>query len=441
MASKGSVTKGLLIIMILALIPLSAYGTNHAGPKTPSCGNYKVSTNEIIVGVKFPKGTYQINSFGISCTKVMGSKGLFAKFLKLKDKDPLPKPWRYLADAVGAPKFSSGPGVGFRVQLITPTATPTPTVKPTYMGPLDIFGTPTSEEALIVDKLVDIAWDKGKPATQFVVSTVNDRVKGTTWSNDNAAMLPAITRILDGVGAPLTRKVDWYVWWDLQSLTPLLPPNCWAKDTRFFDAKAVGAGYCRPSTIFIFFEAYQQWYPKEGFLEKYPNEWDKYGIAAVTAGEVVHFSQQTYGEKFGHEAFNFYPAWLREGPSILYSAMAYAKYMNMPYSTVRNLALQHFKNYKCGEVLLTDLLMFNQSDRFCEYSGGLLASEYMIAKSGDVLAPFRYLESKMKGDGEQCQSPHRICRPSYESVIREIYANDVDAWHRDLQDYIIRWAR
>ena len=115
--------------------------------------------------------------------------------------------------------------------------------------------------------------------------------------------------------------------------------------------------------------------------------------------------------------------------------------MNMPYSTVRNLALQHFNNYKCGEVLLTDLLMFNQSDRFCEYSGGLLASEYMVAKSGDILAPFRYLESKMKGDGEQCQRPHRICRPSYESVIREIYSNDVDAWHAELQKYIVKWAR
>jgi hypothetical protein len=57
------------------------------------------------------------------------------------------------------------------------------------------------------------------------------------------------------------------------------------------------------------------------------------------------------------------------------------------------------------------------------------------------LAPFRYLESKMVGDGEVCQRPHRICRPSYESVIREIYSNDVDAWHRELQDYIIKWAR
>jgi hypothetical protein len=324
-------------------------------------------------------------------------------------------------------------------QVGKPTPTPTPT--PTNSGPVDIYGNPTSPEALVIDKLVDIAWEKGKPATEFIVSEVNDRVKGTTWANDNAAMLPAITRMLDGVGAPLTREVKWFVWWDLESLQPKLPEPCWAKDTRFFNAKSVGAGYCVPGTIFIFFEAYQQWYPKEGFLEKYPNAWDEYGIVAVTSGEVAHFAQQTYGEKFGHQMSNFYPAWLREGPSVLYSAMAYAKYKNIPYSTVRNLALRHFNNYKCGEVLLTDLLMFNQSVQSCEYSGGLLAAEYMVAKSGDILAPFRYLESKMVGDGEQCQRPHSICRPSYESVIREIYSNDVDAWHRELQDYIIKWAR
>ena len=121
--------KGVLLALVLALIPTLKISADAAGPQTPSCGNYKVAKNEVIAGVKFAKGTYQINTFGISCAKVMGSKGLFAKFLKLKDKDPLPKPWRYLAGAVGAPKFSSGPGVGFRVQLIsaTPTKSPTPT--------------------------------------------------------------------------------------------------------------------------------------------------------------------------------------------------------------------------------------------------------------------------------------------------------------------------
>ena len=130
MRLKGTIANGLLIALALTLIPISAYGTNHAGPKTPSCGNYKVTKNEAIVGVKFPKGIYQINTFGISCAKVMGSKGLFSKFLKLKNKDPLPKPWRYLADAVGAPKFSSGPGVGFRVQLLTSTPIPIPSATP-----------------------------------------------------------------------------------------------------------------------------------------------------------------------------------------------------------------------------------------------------------------------------------------------------------------------
>lgn len=153
MQIKGS-AKGLLLALTIALIPISSYSTNAAGPQTPSCGNYRVTTNEVIVGVKFPKGTYQINAFGMSCSEVMGSKGLFAQFLKLKDKDQLPKPWYYLADAIGAPKFSSGPGVGFRVQLITPTpsasatptpsasaiATPTPTATPTQ--------TPTATPAL-----------------------------------------------------------------------------------------------------------------------------------------------------------------------------------------------------------------------------------------------------------------------------------------------------
>jgi hypothetical protein len=142
---KSKVLKGLLLALVLVLIPTVKISAGAAGPQTPSCGNYKVTTNEVIAGVKFPKGTYQINTIGISCAKVMGSKGLFAQFLKLKDKDPLPKPWVYLADAIGAPKFSSGPGVGFRVQLISSMPTKSPTPTPTAIGdPVGAVGaTPT----------------------------------------------------------------------------------------------------------------------------------------------------------------------------------------------------------------------------------------------------------------------------------------------------------
>ena len=137
----------LAFALLLSLIPFSANSNSHgAGPQGPPCGIYKVKKNEVIVGVNFPKGSYQINAFGISCSKVLGKKGLFAKFLKLKDKDPLPKPWKYLSEAIGAPKFSSGPGVGFRVQLIsqsTPTQTPTPTPSPTVTPSATPSPTPT----------------------------------------------------------------------------------------------------------------------------------------------------------------------------------------------------------------------------------------------------------------------------------------------------------
>ena len=112
-------TSAITFALSLSLIPLSIHA---AGPQVPPCGTYKVSKNQIIAGEEFPKGIYQLHAFGISCSKVLGKKGQFAKFLKLKDKDPLPKTWKYLAEAVGAPKFSSGPGVGFRVELISPSS-------------------------------------------------------------------------------------------------------------------------------------------------------------------------------------------------------------------------------------------------------------------------------------------------------------------------------
>lgn len=143
MRIKRSAATGLVLAIATALIPITSYSTMAAGPQTPSCGNYKLATNEVIVGVQFSKGTYQIDSSGISCSKVMGSKGLFAQFLKLKDLDPLPKPWYYLEDAPGASKFSSGSGIGFRVQLVTPVPTSTPA--PSQTSAPTTVPTPESE--------------------------------------------------------------------------------------------------------------------------------------------------------------------------------------------------------------------------------------------------------------------------------------------------------
>ncbi|MFM7542991.1 MAG: hypothetical protein ACKO2I_06095, partial [Actinomycetales bacterium] len=106
----------LVITPILLSSQLSA-STSVASEQGTPCGIYKNTKNEVIAGIKFPKGDYQIYTYGMPCNKVLGKKGILATFLNQKDKDPLPKPWRYASDTVGAQSFSSS-GVGFRVQLI-----------------------------------------------------------------------------------------------------------------------------------------------------------------------------------------------------------------------------------------------------------------------------------------------------------------------------------
>jgi hypothetical protein len=97
----------------------TATSSSTGGPQTPPCGTFEVVTTELIAGQKFLPGQYQINAFGIPCEEVMGDTGLFSQFLQLKDDEDLPEPWRFLEGAVGAPKFVSGPAVGFRVQRIS----------------------------------------------------------------------------------------------------------------------------------------------------------------------------------------------------------------------------------------------------------------------------------------------------------------------------------
>lgn len=113
-----------LIILAVVFLSLSSCTKDDVrqtpGPQTPACGFVQVLTNEVISGVQFPKGKYQINVFNITCEEVMGDKGLFSQFLQLGDNDPLPAPWIHLKDAVGAPKFvkSTSTNVGFRAQRV-----------------------------------------------------------------------------------------------------------------------------------------------------------------------------------------------------------------------------------------------------------------------------------------------------------------------------------
>jgi hypothetical protein len=85
--------KSLLILSVVFLCLSSCTKDDVSqtpGPQTPACGFVQVLTNEVISGVQFPKGKYQINVFNITCEEVIGDMGLFSQFLQLGDNDPLP---------------------------------------------------------------------------------------------------------------------------------------------------------------------------------------------------------------------------------------------------------------------------------------------------------------------------------------------------------------
>ncbi len=109
-----------LTLMSVSLVAFGSLlaGCGEAGPQTPSCGLAEVTTDEVIADVQFPKGQYQINTFGMGCDEVMGEAGIFNQFLQLEDNEPLPAPWYHLSDAVGAPKFVQGPDIGFRAERV-----------------------------------------------------------------------------------------------------------------------------------------------------------------------------------------------------------------------------------------------------------------------------------------------------------------------------------
>ena len=116
--NKSCFSDAVYRVLIVAAVTLIASSAFAQGPQTPSCGTFIVEKDSTIEGHLFTKGTYKINAIGISCEKVMGKYGLFDQFLSQDKSTPLPKPWKYLSEAVGAPKFVVAPGVGFRAQRI-----------------------------------------------------------------------------------------------------------------------------------------------------------------------------------------------------------------------------------------------------------------------------------------------------------------------------------
>ena len=447
MINKSRGAALLAFALVLSLIPFSANSNSHgAGPQTPPCGIYKVKKDEVIAGVKFPKGSYQINAFGISCSKVLGKKGLFAKFLKLKDKDPLPKPWKYLSEAVGAPKFSSGPGVGFRAELIsqsTPTPTqspsptptssatpsPTPTITQTQkvLTPLEKLNADIYQRYLVAEKNIS-------PSFNFVrCPNANKKMAEITEKAyiDAYSFWVPIYKASAKVNWLLMSEKDWDCWYEttarFEGPNPISRSwNVWNKDTGIL-------GHCKVSSTA--FCGYGTGVREGGIFAQYNLFGTNYNEAPTPLTvhhETVHIYQsQLMSDNHQTDKVNTAACWFIEGQANLFGSPIANKGNPTAY---RNFEISRLlKVYPKGssytkEEWLAVLNALKRDGDFCfknelGYSLGWFALEWTYLNYS-IEEMHNFLEKMTKGS-------------TWEEAIQLVLKMDEETYYRKIAQYLV----
>ena len=361
----------LVITPILLSSQLSA-STSVASEQGTPCGIYKNTKNEVIAGIKFPKGDYQIYTYGMPCNKVLGKKGILATFLNQKDKDPLPKPWRYASDTVGAQGFSAS-GVGFRVQLITKKPTSTAQLTPTALQALkNITAQLKSATQSNLKIELALAKDSHKLFAELVPIIIREDAK--FWSNfyDPNVVLP--------VAIALPGDSDWLNQ-NFAKYSYSLHPQRYGqiknqdKEQMIFDAEE------NPSTGAVLY-----------FVIDRDKAQQPAWVKSVITHEFVHVVQIGLTKARNGRI----PCWSTEGSAVFYGNAITASKSESPeseYSELRKnwLAIFNLKKALSGKskTEILDLLKKSESDfRVCAeplyvgYSTGFLMTEILIAEHG-----------------------------------------------------------
>jgi hypothetical protein len=364
------VKKHLIALLVITPVMLSSQlsaSTSVASEQGTPCGIYKNSKNEVIAGVKFPKGDYQIYTYGMPCNKVLGKKGILATFLKQKDKDPLPKPWKYQSDTVGAQGFSAS-GVGFRVKLIEKIQLSATATK--ALQSINAQLKSASQSNLKIE--LALAKDSHKLFAELVPIIIREDAK--FWSNfyDPKVVLP--------VAIALPGDSDWLNQ-NFAKYSYSLHPQRYGqiknqdKEQMIFDAEE------NPSTGAVLYFVIDRDKAQQPALVK-----------SVITHEFVHVVQiGLTGARNGR-----IPCWSTEGSAVFYGNAITASKSESPeseYSELRKnwLAMQNLKKALSGKskTEILDLLKKSESDfRVCAeplylgYSAGSLMTEVLIAEHG-----------------------------------------------------------
>jgi hypothetical protein len=95
----------------------------------------------------------------------------------------------------------------------------------------------------------------------------------------------------------------------------------------------------------------------------------------------------------------------------------------------------------CAEVPLMEMLMSGNHPKNCNYTGGYVASEALIARDKSTSALFRFGASKIAQFGPKFdQERQGISNETYRSIMKEIYNIDIDEWHPIVEAEMRIWT-
>lgn len=218
-----------------------------------------------------------------------------------------------------------------------------------------------------------------------VTYAVQESVQGTRWTIDSLGAIDAALRLSTGLGSPLPDDQHVIIAWDADWAVAQLPDD--ERISCLSWIRGVMGGYCGLGYNVAQFEAFaKSWGYRD--MSRYQTKEQALVMAANIPHEFGHAVQDAVARDNPAHDWRLVPAWLREGGPEVFKVVAYAQSQKVSYTKAR--ANYVGPNARCASVPLAELSGQGTTSTYCEYDKGMLAVEYLIAKTGRLSAPFEF---------------------------------------------------
>lgn len=316
-----------------------------------------------------------------------------------------------------------------------PSAPQPKTTQPTSSQPTAAPKKPissASEFAVITDKLIKEVWARTKSTSHEYKVFIEPGYEKAPYAIESSKLIQATIDFTAALGAPPLTPTRIYMPYNWSWVQSYIDRNVYC-----YDASWAGGLYCGNGLLLQNLAHFKNWIPTG--LEPIPDQPVGQALIRQLSHEFAHQSQGDLLSKYQRNQ-SFFPAWLREGGPEIISMAAYMKVYNMSYLEVRDLYL-NFSSPFCRRVKMNDLLMSGNHPDDCQGVNGVLASEALIATTGNLESLFTFSTSKIAGNGPRFDVERQgISNETYKSVMQEIYGINVDTWHPIVEAEFVKWA-